>query len=120
MSPLHHEDTATKDRALASIQPHELLSQRSLNWKLLTKQFDRLWQALVKFAETTQEPKVTWMRDRQGHSYFKIYDPLTGQHHYADSEQEARIWLERSLYQHTKRNEKPAENAFRSFDRCGR
>lgn len=98
MTPLHHENTATKDHKLALIQPHELLSQTSLNWKLLIKQFDRLWQALVRSIETRQEPQITWMRDRQGHSYFKIYDPLTGQHYYAASEQEVRIWLERSRY----------------------
>ncbi|MBD3887211.1 hypothetical protein IFO70_37090 [Phormidium tenue FACHB-886] len=96
MSPLHHEDTATEDRKLAL--PHELLSQTSLNWKLLIKQCDRLWQALVRSVQTRQEPQVTQLRDRQGHSYFKIYDPLTEQHHYVDSEQEARIWLEQSRY----------------------
>lgn len=97
MQLLHNENTAMKNHELISVQPCEPLAKTSLIQRSFVK-FDRLWQALVKFAETTQEPKFTWRRDCQDHSSFKIYDPLTGQHYYADSEQEARIWLERSRY----------------------
>jgi hypothetical protein len=114
MQTLHNENAAMKNHKLASVQSCEPLAKSSLIRRGSVR-FSRFWQSLVKFAETTQETKVTWMRDRQGHSYFKIYDPLTEQHHYADSEQEVQIWLEQR-YQHTKRTEKPADNLFRSFD----
>jgi hypothetical protein len=82
---------------LASVESCEPLAQASLIRRGLAK-VNRLWQALVSSVRTTQEPKINWIRDRQGHSYFKIYNPITGQHHYASSEQEVRIWLERSRY----------------------
>lgn len=94
MQPIHNENTALKSYELASIQPYESLAKTSLIRRSLVK-FDRLWQALVRSVKTTQEPQIRWMRDRQGRSYFKIYDPLTEQHHYANSEQEVRVWLER-------------------------
>jgi predicted 3-demethylubiquinone-9 3-methyltransferase (glyoxalase superfamily) len=93
MQPLHNENTAMQNYELVSVQSCEPLAETSLIRKSFVK-FNQLWQALVRSVRTTQEPKVTWIRDRQGYSYFKIYDPLTEQHHYTDSEQEARIWLE--------------------------
>lgn len=118
MQPLHNENTTMKNYELTSIQSCEPLAKTSFIQRSFAK-FDRLWQALVRSIETSREPKVTWMRDRQGQSYFKIYDPVTGQHHYADSDQEARVWLEQR-YQHTTRTEKPADKLSRSFDRFGR
>jgi hypothetical protein len=83
-----------KTQNLSSTQSQKSLPTASFRGKSLTNQFDRLWQALVKFAKITREPKITLKRNRQGYSYFRIYDPVTGQHHYADSEQAVRIWLE--------------------------
>jgi hypothetical protein len=97
MQPLHTEKPAMQNYELASVQPYEPLAQTSLIRRSFVK-FDRLWQAFVRSVRTTQEPQIIWRRDRRGHSYFKIYDPLTGQHHYAASEQEVRIWLDRSRY----------------------
>jgi predicted 3-demethylubiquinone-9 3-methyltransferase (glyoxalase superfamily) len=93
MQPLRNENTTMKNYELTSVQFCEPLAQASLIRRSFVK-FDRLWQALVRSVKTRQEPQITWMRDRQGQSYFKVYDPLTEQHYYADSEQEVRIWLE--------------------------
>lgn len=102
MQPLYNENTAMKNYEATSVQVREQFAQTSIIQKVLVKQFDRLCQAFVRSVRTTQEPQITWMRDRQGHSYFKIYDPLTEKHHYADSEQEVRIWLDCDRYQQTR------------------
>ncbi|MBI4781743.1 MAG: hypothetical protein HY785_10475 [Oscillatoriophycideae cyanobacterium NC_groundwater_1537_Pr4_S-0.65um_50_18] len=86
---------------LTLVQLYEPLAKTSLIRRSFAK-LNRLWQALVRSVQTTQEPKITQMRNCQGHSYFKIYDPLTGQHYYADSEQEVRIWLDCDRYQQTR------------------
>lgn len=105
VQPLHNENTTMQNYESTSVQSSEPLAQTSLLQKALVKPFDRIWQALVRSARMTQEPQIIWMRDRQGHSYFKIYDPHTRQHHYADSEQEVRIWLDCDRYQQrTQRN----------------
>jgi predicted 3-demethylubiquinone-9 3-methyltransferase (glyoxalase superfamily) len=93
-----------KKYELVSVQFCEPLSQPSLIRRIFIKQFDRLWQTLFRSIKTTKEPQVTWVRDRQGHSYFKIYNPLTQKQHYADSEQEVRVWLERSRHQQHEKN----------------
>jgi hypothetical protein len=97
MQPFHNENTTMNNYELASVPSCKPLAKTSLIQRSFVK-LDRLWQALVRSVQITQEPQITRMHDRHGHSYFKIYDPLTGQHHYAGSEQEVRIWLERSLY----------------------
>jgi hypothetical protein len=98
MQPLHDENMTTINDKLASVKLNELLAQNSILQKLLVTKLARIWQTLVCF-RTTQEPQVTWMHDRTGRSYFKIYDPITEQYHCADSEQEVRVWLERSRHQ---------------------
>lgn len=84
------------NEAATSSQP---ISQTISSWKFLVQQLSGLCQALVSFSEGSQEPKVTWKRDRRGYTYFEVYDPMTEKHHRFDSEQNVRIWLERSRYQ---------------------
>jgi hypothetical protein len=125
----HSEDTVTKNRKLAFAQLRKPLPQTPLNWVFLIKQCDRLYQFFVHFAETSQEPKVTWKRDRQGRSYFQIYDPFTEKYYYFDSKQNALIWLDRDRFtsalrshyqQFTGHNEKLPDKNIKSFDYFGR
>jgi hypothetical protein len=87
MQTLHNEEAVTNS------QP---ISQTTSNWKFLVQQLNGLCQALVSFLEVSQEPKVTWKRDRRDYTYFEVYDPMTEKHHRFDSEQNVRIWLDRS------------------------
>ncbi|NJR55466.1 MAG: hypothetical protein HC768_13400 [Acaryochloris sp. CRU_2_0] len=89
MQTLYNEEAATDS------QP---ISQTTSNWSFLVQQLNKLSQVLVSFLEGSQEPKVTWKRDRRGYTYFEAYDPMTGKHHHFDSEQSVRIWLDRSRY----------------------
>ncbi|MDJ0724887.1 MAG: hypothetical protein QNJ38_07230 [Prochloraceae cyanobacterium] len=58
----------------------------------------KLKKALINFSSPQTEPKIIRKSDRQGNSYFQVYDPHN--RHYAtfNSEREIRIWLERSHY----------------------
>lgn len=129
MQPLYNEDTVSKNRRLALAQLREPLPQTSLNWDFLVQQCDRLCQLFVHFVEISQEPKVTWKRDRQERSYFEIYDPYTEKYHHFDSEQDALIWLDqdrfgnaaRSRYQKfAESSEKLLDKNLISFDYFGR
>lgn len=58
-------------------------------------------QSLIKFLDSTsnhQEPKIAQRCDRQGHTYWQIYDPVTRQYTSFASEKEVRIWLEKRYY----------------------
>jgi len=44
------------------------------------------------------EPRVYWGRDRNGQSYLKIYDPVSGETVYCESQTEARAYLEKRYY----------------------
>jgi hypothetical protein len=129
MQSRHTEEIVTKSRRLALVQLRKPFPQTPLNWAFLLKQCDRLCQFFVHFAETSQEPKVSWKRDRQGRSYFQIYDPFTEKYHCFDSEQNALIWLEQGRFtsasrshhqQFTKNCEKIPNKKVKSFDYFGR
>ena len=47
----------------------------------------------------SQEPKIYKRRDRQGHVYYKIYNPTTDRYNMMGSELEVRIWLESRYHQ---------------------
>jgi hypothetical protein len=81
------------------IQPHELLSQTSLNWESLVRQLKGLCRVLVHFSEFSQEPKITWRRDRHGELSIEVYDPITEQHYSFDSSQDVLVWLDQTRYQ---------------------
>ncbi|MBW4473630.1 MAG: hypothetical protein KME45_25125 [Stenomitos rutilans HA7619-LM2] len=44
------------------------------------------------------EPEIQQTLDRTGQTWWKVYDPLTGQTAYLESEAEVHIWLEERLY----------------------
>ncbi|MCU0565192.1 MAG: hypothetical protein MUF49_01160 [Oculatellaceae cyanobacterium Prado106] len=91
MHKLHQEQLQQSDR------PSSLsLSKPQPNWRVrLTQQI----QAWVEKLSRGSEPRIEHGRDRQGHSYLKVYDPLTGKTAYFQSSQEVRIWLEQRYYQ---------------------
>lgn len=68
----------------------------------------QIWQTFVKNSGSchirqlfmirpmpSEEPKVSWKRDRQGNSHLEIYDPTTAKRHYFSSEKDALIWVEK-------------------------
>jgi hypothetical protein len=63
-----------------------------------------LWRLLnhpIKFEPylvTYPEPEVRQTLDRAGQPWWTVYDPLTGQTAYLESEAEVQIWLEERLY----------------------
>lgn len=40
------------------------------------------------------QPQVQWQRDRQGHSFYQVYDPQSDSHRRFETAVETRIWLE--------------------------
>lgn len=62
-----------------------------------------LWTLLTQpiFAwnlPTASEPMIRRIADQNGHAWWYVYDPLTGQKTYLESEEEVQIWLEERLY----------------------
>ncbi|MBD2000002.1 hypothetical protein H6G00_25885 [Leptolyngbya sp. FACHB-541] len=57
--------------------------------------FDRIWQLFTNNSPGSTDLKVVWKNNCQGERYLQIYDVTTEKRHYFDSEQEARIWLEK-------------------------
>lgn len=56
---------------------------------------NRIWQLLATHLRGSTDLKVTWKNNRQGKRYLQVYDLTTATRHYFESEQEARIWLEK-------------------------
>ncbi|WP_404789863.1 hypothetical protein [Altericista sp. CCNU0014] len=54
--------------------------------------------AIANWIVQTSEPKVSHKRDRQGHLYYQVYDPLSGVSASFGSEAEIRAWLEQRYY----------------------
>lgn len=46
----------------------------------------------------TNEPKIKLQRDRQGLTYWQVYDPVNRTHISLATESEVRIWLEKRYY----------------------
>lgn len=84
----------------------EYLEQRlKLNCdQLLAKRsgFGKLWHflnqplSLISFPQA--EPEIRQTQDQAGQTWWRVYDPLTGQTAYLESEAEVHIWLEERLY----------------------
>lgn len=100
-------------RRFASTQSYRSLPRTSVYRKLLAHQFDRLWQAVIRFTETTQEPKIRLRRGRQGQLYFEVYDCFTEKKYRFDSEQDARIWLDRDRFRQTETQRRLSEEVLR-------
>jgi hypothetical protein len=65
------------------------------NWlttvrKLLSRLLERISERL--------EPQVSLRRDRSGAIVWQVYDPMTEQNSYFDSEDAVRVWLDQRYY----------------------
>ena len=62
-----------------------------------------LWHLLNQpinfgYSFSQSEPEIQQTLDRTGQTWWKVYDPLTGQTAYLESEAEVHVWLEERLY----------------------
>ncbi len=86
----------------AICQKLELISQPALKHKF-NQQKLRSWlfhicKSLAKALIGKNEPRIWQKTNRQGDTYWKVYDPATGQTAYFTCEAEVRIWLEQCYY----------------------
>jgi hypothetical protein len=74
-----------------------LFPDRSNTCQIFTRntRFNWIWQLLTTSLIRSTDPKVVWKNNRQGKRYLQIYDVTTEKQYYFESEQEARIWLEK-------------------------
>lgn len=79
-------------------EPHEswlaTLWQRMIHHVSLNS----IWTYLAKFADCSSDPIIRERCDRQGNSYYIVYDPVTQQQSICASEAEIRAWLEQRYY----------------------
>lgn len=66
-------------------------------WKLLNQPLNLGW-GLGQSIASHPEPEIRQTLDTTGHKWWQVYDPLTGQTTYLESEAEVQIWLEERLY----------------------
>jgi hypothetical protein len=59
---------------------------------------EQLSKSLVEALTAVQEPRVWQQRDRTGHSWWHVYDPVTKRSARFATETEVLIWLEQVLY----------------------
>lgn len=64
-------------------------------WKWLISQWGNDLKTLLL---SGSEPRVYLRRDRNGQTYLKIYDPVSRETVYCDSQTEARAYLEKRYY----------------------
>ncbi len=73
--------------------PH--LSQQHLSQQpVFVNVAQKIWRSLSAFAIGNQEPQIHRKCDRQGHTYFFVYDPASQQSQTLGTESEVRAWLE--------------------------
>ena len=94
--PDYRSNVSTGKGTIGEIHP--LLSRiLSLSQHLRTA-FGALGEHLTIFAAGRTEPIVRRKRDRQGQTYYTIYDPISRCHTTCASDAEARTWLEQRYY----------------------
>lgn len=73
--------------------------------KVQTKKADslaplkRVWQRFINYLNTQNELQVWQSSDRDGHTWWNAYDPITGRTTKRNSEAEMRAWIEERYYQ---------------------
>ncbi|MFQ4145060.1 hypothetical protein [Chlorogloeopsis sp. ULAP02] len=63
---------------------------KSVLWKIV----GIFWQKIVKLLQENQELQVYQKDDRNGNTYWQVYDPLTGKSFTSGSESDIRAWIE--------------------------
>ncbi len=61
-------------------------------------QLRQIWNQFTNLFANRLEPKIIEKRDRGGHSYYQIYDPLNQTAGRLNSEAEVRAWLDQRYY----------------------
>lgn len=61
------------------------------------KWFAKVWQSVIRYFTTQDEPKIWQSKDWFGHSWWNVYLPKTGQTARFNSEDEIQVWLEENL-----------------------
>lgn len=64
--------------------------QDSESWLL------KVWRSLIAALSRNSEIQVCKEHDRAGYTWWKLYDPITSETIYFDSEEELRSWIEES------------------------
>lgn len=57
-----------------------------------------IWQSLISALKRANEPQIWQSLDYTGQLWWRVYDPVTGQTAYLESETEVSIWLEQLPY----------------------
>ena len=60
---------------------------------------DSFWNYLANMAAGSSEPIIRKRCDRQGQTFYAVYDPVTHHRTICNSEAEVRAWLEQRYYQ---------------------
>lgn len=74
-------------------------STQKTMWHFLANGFMQFCNAIANAIRADYEPKVWEHKDRQGTTYWRVYDPLSGYTMRFASEMEVRMWLE-NYYTH--------------------
>ncbi len=69
------------------------------SWAGVKTHLGQWGQHLVRALASSQEPQILQKRDRQGQSYFQVYDPVSQSHHRFATEADLRTWLDQRYYQ---------------------
>lgn len=72
-------------------------SRKNTQPSRLLSLINRVWESLTQNLLKRSEPQVWQVRDRAGNTYWKAYDPASGQSLVCSTEREVRIWLEHVL-----------------------
>jgi hypothetical protein len=100
------------NRSIEKLSPQQHLQHLERSLKLECPDSDgakdstvwqTLWTCLTQpilewNLSNASEPEVRRIADQNGHAWWYVYDPITGQKTYLESEEEVQIWLEERLY----------------------
>lgn len=81
-------NTAIRNRSRQARLPLSKLWQGSRNL------VENIAQNLLFALTSREEPRIRQARDRQGRTFWQVYDPSTGFQSRFSSEDEVRVWLE--------------------------
>ncbi|MUL35422.1 hypothetical protein BWI75_03380 [Gloeocapsopsis sp. AAB1 = 1H9] len=57
-----------------------------------------IWQQVINYLNAKHELQVWQSSDRDGHTWWNAYDPITGRTTKRNSETEMRAWIEERYY----------------------
>jgi hypothetical protein len=98
------ESESSSESKIALFKPEDACSQIVSTAKLRCKssqfsQLNKFWNWILNILAFRSEPTITRKHDREGNSYFQVYDPATQKSMFMASEQEVRAWIDQRYYQ---------------------